>query len=43
MRLFLKERLLMMKKNFPQIFAEKVADDRRLVLIIGANQRLKSA
>jgi len=30
------------KKYFPQIFAEKVADDRRLVFIIRVNQRLKS-
>jgi len=27
------------EKNFPQISAEKVADDRRLVLKIRVNQR----
>jgi len=31
------------RKYFPQIFAEKVADDRRLFFIIRVNQRLKSS
>ena len=36
---FLEKWLLNEEKNFPQISAEKVADDRRLVLKIRVNQR----